>query len=44
MWQGRSSCHAKILIADDEAGIRRLLRGYLEIGFRVSEAETEKGA
>jgi DNA-binding response OmpR family regulator len=27
--------HEKILIADDEAGIRRLLRGYLEkAGFK----------
>ncbi|OHD69870.1 MAG: DNA-binding response regulator [Spirochaetes bacterium RBG_16_67_19] len=35
--------HQKILIADDEAGIRRLLRGYLEkAGFRVTEARNGK--
>ena len=35
--------HEKILIADDEAGIRRLLRGYLEkAGFNVIEARNGK--
>ena len=38
-----AAMHAKILVADDEAGIRRLLRGYLEkAGFRVTEARNGK--
>jgi DNA-binding response OmpR family regulator len=39
----RAAMHEKILIADDEAGIRRLLRGYLEkAGFGVIEARNGK--